>query len=140
MHNAKAGGEFGANGEWYKGGQFVADSENTVKGRYVKKGPRRINVEPYKWVAAERDTFAVYQFLEPEVFQYRHGKKLDVQDWQLFTSPERPDYAFMQTLLDMYKSGRRTIGIQELANVRVKTGAGPYWIENKLDVREFATV
>lgn len=31
-HNAKAGGEIGANGEFYKGGQFVADDPNTVKG------------------------------------------------------------------------------------------------------------
>lgn len=32
MHNAKKGGEFGANGEFYKGGQFVADTEDWVKG------------------------------------------------------------------------------------------------------------
>ena len=31
-HNAKAGGEIGANGEFYKGGQFVADDPKTVKG------------------------------------------------------------------------------------------------------------
>lgn len=31
-HNAKAGGEVGANGEFYKGGQFVADKADTVKG------------------------------------------------------------------------------------------------------------
>lgn len=32
MHKAVAGGEIGANGEFYKGGQFVADDPKTVKG------------------------------------------------------------------------------------------------------------
>ena len=32
MHKAIAGGEVGANGEFYKGGQFVADDPKTVKG------------------------------------------------------------------------------------------------------------
>lgn len=35
-HHAKKGGEIGANGEFYKGGQFVADSEYTVKGKKKK--------------------------------------------------------------------------------------------------------
>jgi len=36
MHNAKAGGEIGANGEFYKGGQFVADTDDWEKThRYV---------------------------------------------------------------------------------------------------------
>ena len=29
---AKTGGEFGPNGEWYTGGQFIANSEDTIKG------------------------------------------------------------------------------------------------------------
>lgn len=30
-YKAKSGGEIGANGEFYKGGQFVADNPNTAK-------------------------------------------------------------------------------------------------------------
>jgi len=58
-HNAKAGGEWGANGEFYKGGQFVADNPNTTKGVAAKKGQRRIEIEPYKWILAEADIFPI---------------------------------------------------------------------------------
>ena len=51
-HKAKKGGEIGANGEFYKGGQFVADNPNTAKGMAEKKGQRKIQIEPYKWVLA----------------------------------------------------------------------------------------
>lgn len=59
-HNAKKGGEFGANGEWYKGGQFVADLEDTVKGGYTPKGPRKVCVAPYEWVEAPADTYGIW--------------------------------------------------------------------------------
>lgn len=36
---AKAGGEYGPNGEWYEGGKFIATSENTTKS-----APRRSNL------------------------------------------------------------------------------------------------
>lgn len=31
QRRAKAGGEFGANGEWYEGGKFIATKDDTVK-------------------------------------------------------------------------------------------------------------
>lgn len=31
QRRAQKGGEFGANGEWYEGGKFIATSENTIK-------------------------------------------------------------------------------------------------------------
>jgi len=47
---ARAGGEFGANGEWYKGGAFIATSERTRKGR-MRHEP---TVEELQRIAAER--------------------------------------------------------------------------------------
>lgn len=58
-HKAKIGGEWGANGEFYKGGQFVADNPNTAKGTAQKKGQRKIQIAPYKWVIADADEFPV---------------------------------------------------------------------------------
>lgn len=58
-HNAKSGGEIGANGEYYKGGQFVADNPNTAKGMAQKKGQRKIQIAPYKWVIAKENEFAI---------------------------------------------------------------------------------
>ena len=56
-HKAKAGGEIGANGEFYKGGQFVADNPNTAKGSNHKKSRHKIQIEPYKWVVVDADEF-----------------------------------------------------------------------------------
>jgi hypothetical protein len=36
---AAVGGETGANGEWYRGGEFIATSENTVKGGRLEERP-----------------------------------------------------------------------------------------------------
>ena len=48
---AKVGGEFGANGEWYDGGKFINTiPENQKKEGSTKRKPRKVQVEPYKWV------------------------------------------------------------------------------------------
>lgn len=54
MAKAKKGGEIGLNGEFYKGGQFVAGSEDTIKGmqngQHLKpRYSRKMEVAPYKW-------------------------------------------------------------------------------------------
>lgn len=58
-HKAKAGGEIGANGEYYKGGQFVADSPDRVKGAAPVRTSHKIEIEPYNWVVAAIDEFPV---------------------------------------------------------------------------------
>ena len=55
-HKAMRGGEIGANGEFYKGGQFVADCPNTAKGRNANTSrTHKIEIEPYKWIAANHE-------------------------------------------------------------------------------------
>lgn len=54
--HAKAGGEFGANGEWYEGGKFI----NTIAENSKKEGskPRRVHkcqIEPFVWVVPPRE-------------------------------------------------------------------------------------
>lgn len=46
-HKAMKGGEIGANGEFYKGGQFVADDPKTVKGEN-------------KWLIESSETFSIW--------------------------------------------------------------------------------
>jgi len=48
---AKAGGEFGPNGEWYEGGAFIATSERTRKGGTMRREP---TAEELERIAAER--------------------------------------------------------------------------------------
>lgn len=55
---AKTGGEYGLNGEWYKGGQFLPSSETTIKGMQnqasITAKPRKQEVAPYLWVVSEK--------------------------------------------------------------------------------------
>lgn len=63
---AKAGGEFGANGEWYEGGKFINTVAENAKraAKEAKKATRKQEVENYKWeiapIAGQR---AIYQML-----------------------------------------------------------------------------
>ena len=48
---AKTGGEFGANGEWYEGGRFIntiPENQKVNGGRKAK--PRKVQIEPGVWV------------------------------------------------------------------------------------------
>jgi hypothetical protein len=54
---AKTGGEFGANGDWYEGGKFIATTEQP-KGKPAARKARRVQVEPYTWV--ESDGVAIF--------------------------------------------------------------------------------
>lgn len=58
-HKAKVGGEIGANGEYYKGGQYVADCPDRVKGVAPVRTSHKIEIEPYTWVIADSDEFSV---------------------------------------------------------------------------------
>ena len=58
-HKAKKGGEIGANGEFYKGGQFVADNPNTAKGMTAKKTAHKIEIEPYKWIITAANELSI---------------------------------------------------------------------------------
>lgn len=56
---ARAGGEYGLNGEWYEGGQFLPSSPETVKGaqKKVKRtGGRKQQVAAYVWEIPPTDT------------------------------------------------------------------------------------
>lgn len=71
---AKAGGEYGVNGEWYEGGQILPSSKHTVKGAHKvgsgQKGSGRVLVAPGELeVAPEggRPIFArIQHFVEPD--------------------------------------------------------------------------
>lgn len=56
-NQAKKGGEYGVNGEWYKGGQFLPSSPETVKGAQkvvIHKG-KKSQIAPYVWEPAPAD-------------------------------------------------------------------------------------
>lgn len=50
---AKQGGEIGKNGEFYAGGTFLPSTTLTKMTRTVAKGSRKVQIQPYTWVASE---------------------------------------------------------------------------------------
>jgi len=50
QRRAKAGGEFGANGEWYEGGKFIATTDHPKSQRRWTKPTGKQEVGPGKWV------------------------------------------------------------------------------------------
>lgn len=154
MHNAKKGGEFGANGEWYKGGQFVADCEDTIKGKYSPKGPRKVCVAPYEWVVAEWDKFGIWGEIEHEVetikryvdgrsvidnaflslpiecydvndaIRSRSGGTFKVRKGYQYEIWFKRHRAYYGTLLWKWLNGERLISEEELANLAYVCGTG----------------
>lgn len=62
---AAAGGEIGANGEWYPGGAFIATTDHP-KGAVKKKKPagaRRVEVENYVWIIPGDDRRPLWPML-----------------------------------------------------------------------------
>lgn len=61
---AKAGGQHGINGEFYKGGQFLPGSEDTVPGqrRHAKRSqkPRKVEIAPYCWQYAPAGKVSIW--------------------------------------------------------------------------------
>jgi hypothetical protein len=108
QRRAKAGGEYGENGEWYEGGKFIANTD-TPKGqavRRLKTGKREI--APYVWtVQPSPDHLAIYPTLSGvEIFNRGTGRfEFNSNLRSYFASPE----AVMErrARIDAYNSGKR---------------------------------
>ena len=58
---AAAGGEFGANGEWYEGGKFINTvAENPKKEGSKPRGQRKMEIAPYVWEVAPEGRVSLY--------------------------------------------------------------------------------
>ena len=58
---AAKGGQYGANGEWYEGGKFIATTDHP-KGspkKYKKTG--RVEIEPYVWTERKEGCMPLYR-------------------------------------------------------------------------------
>ena len=71
---AKAGGEFGANGEWYEGGKFINTVAENGKGKKeTKRFTGKQEIEPYKWEVSADGLRSIYRRLAGiEIFN-RHN-------------------------------------------------------------------
>ena len=59
---AKKGGEFGANGEWYDGGKFINTvPENKKREGSKPKGNGKQEIAPYVWEVSEEGKISLYK-------------------------------------------------------------------------------
>ena len=111
---AKPGGEYGLNGEWYTGGQFMPASAFTVKGEHKVHGgkasaTKKALVEPGKLEEMPKDAMPIFQRVSMHV-------DIDVAG-KLSVKTNLPDVAFdthfengkaeVESLVDFYNEGAR---------------------------------
>lgn len=114
-HHAKKGGEIGANGEFYKGGQFVADSEHTVKGKKKKtiSGTRKIRIEPYKWVEAKTDEISIADRIQVALWKnWKNGLILDPNAEEICQRCHW-NFELQKELIRRFNAGERIISKEE---------------------------
>lgn len=58
---AKKGGQVGANGEWYEGGQFVSVAGLPKSKKRTSNTSRRVEVEPYVWEVSRDGMAPIYR-------------------------------------------------------------------------------
>lgn len=80
---AKAGGQFGANGEWYEGGKFLNTVPENAKGSSQgRKGSGKQEIEPYVWVVAPEGMMSLYrsmagvEWFDRHTMQFRFNEDL----------------------------------------------------------------
>lgn len=110
-HKAMAGGEIGANGEFYKGGQFVADDPKTVKGEK-------------KWFFESREDVSVWGHAHnywTEFTEFGNDGKVTAREFAVGNYGEtvKPDeFRFYGYLLALYLDDRYVrLTKQEIVNL-----------------------
>lgn len=106
---AKAGGELGANGEWYEGGRFINTVPQNAK-RYGshKSKPRKSEVEPYKWEVAPEGKASIYRMFAGVFGKMVDGRLVVLCNEQVFAYTGRSREE-AQELADRYNAGERWV-------------------------------
>lgn len=97
QRRAKAGGEFGANGDWYEGGKFIATDADTIK-----TAPRKFELSAAQ--IAERDAYAMLEAARmAEVMAARDARAAKFADTLAILRAQQTD--FHASLADAILSG-----------------------------------
>jgi hypothetical protein len=118
---AKVGGEIGPNGEYYKGGAFIATANlpKKVKQDIHKKGSGKVEVEPYKWEVPQPGQMSIFTKMESDLID-RHTGIVNEQ-YKAYMKFTDEDVLKFKSLRDMYNRGERWISVNdypELGNIQ----------------------
>ena len=84
---ATRGGEFGPNGIWYNGGEFIATTELLPVSKNERdedgaiRGTRKAEIGPYTWVIAPVGMVSLYSQLAGTVGKIHGGEYVKGQGW-----------------------------------------------------------
>lgn len=118
---ATKGGEYGKNGEWYEGGQFLPSSKTTVKGEFSQTQqaqqaqPRKQEIAPYKWEVSDKKSIwkacgvGYYTKFTKTGYSKDTGTQgylelIENRNWEGF---DQDFFNEMQTLIDRWNNGKR---------------------------------
>lgn len=102
---AKSGGEYGANGEWYEGGKFIATADRQKRKTQHRKG-RKVEIEPYVWVQDTGRTPIMRRY--GAYFWWENGIPTGLNTKQVLDYYKQ-DPVEGERALSAYKAGKRYI-------------------------------
>lgn len=106
---AKKGGEYGANGEWYEGGKFIATTERP-KSAVKTRGARRVEVEPFVWVeSAEASIYNAIKWDVKIINGVATLHSMSFRDHEGAISSDE-QIATTKNLIEKYNRGERWVG------------------------------
>lgn len=108
QRRAKAGGEYGANGEWYEGGKFIANTDRRKRNVSKKRGVKKIQVAPYVWVENpenRRTIFGCYS----DFWCWENQKPTGLRDNDRIFDYYKKDRTEAQAALDAYLAGKQFV-------------------------------
>ena len=73
---AAKGGEIAPNGEFYKGGAFIATTDK-AKGKPQNRGSGRVEIAPYTWDQCPEGSFSIYRAIAGihGIFSYDYNQE-----------------------------------------------------------------
>lgn len=107
---AQKGGEYGINGFWYNGGQYLPNTQLNPMGKSETVKGKKQEVAPYKWeVAPSANHHSIYRIIS--LICVNDNGKLTLNPR---LNPEgmgwkNEDLSGFNTLVEMYNSGERWV-------------------------------
>lgn len=114
---AKAGGELGANNEWYEGGKFIAtqDLPKRIRDKLAKKAVGRVQVDGYKWEQPQPGQMSILDKLAGTVLNPRNGEVNEGYLEYIHATPEQ--VSMYKDLAQKWINGERWVSVNDYPGI-----------------------
>ena len=120
QRRAKPGGEFGANGEWYEGGKWIANTDDAKKHKPTYKKTGKQEIGPYKWEVLPEGKIALWPTLAGIEIYDRASDKFTFNPnlSSYLATPEA--IANRKNKIELYNAGHRSFAAAPLVNIQAR--------------------